>query len=376
MMNYVYGSFRRLLLTLLIFSSFALFTSLGLYAQSGDGARVYHIEGEDFELTTHNERIIFPADAVGSGGILLERSGIVHTGQGTFLEIQLIPSGTLVKLSENTSFVYNGIDETGRFEDLGLLYGRMRVVTGNGANSTVVRSGVVSARMGRGDFGLDYLLEPGGLNSAPRPLFNLHALKGDSEVFPYGMGRGSTVFGTGNSLDVYEGESLFLDISSFHTFVEKKQLDYGIQSFWNDHNFAGSPLLPVQDTRIVVGEPPSESPVISSSVFLPPDDSPSGGFPSAAPVPSAPSEGLIEYMPPEPLQSVKSSTANNRGKNITLALGLFLTASSVALQVVSNPQFDLFSNKELAKNLNNVSYVSLGAGLITTLVAIIYNPSK
>ena len=380
MTNGVYGSFRKFSITVFVavsvFCAFAFCTVSKLCAQTG--ARIYYIEGEDFELTLRNERTIFPAEAAGEGGINLERSGIVHTGPGTFLEMQLIPSGTVVKLSENSSLVYNGIDETGRFEDLGLLYGRMRVVTGSGASSVVVRSGVVSARLGRGDFGVDYLLEPGELNSAPRPLFNIHVIKGNTEVFPYGMGSGSTVFGVGNSLDVYEGEGLFLDISSFHTFAEKKSLGYDVLRFWNDHNFAGSPPLAMPDTQIAVGEPPSDAPAASSTVIsstvIPSPDSPATVYPSAESLPEASPSAPIEYTPPEPIRTPVA--ASNRGKNITLALGLFLTASSVALQVVSNPQFDLFNNKDLAKNLNNVSYVSLGAGLITTLVAILYNPSR
>ena len=129
MTNVVYGSFRKLLIAVLVFCGFLFCTVSGLYAQTGSGARIYHIEGTDFELTLRNERTILQAGALSGGVINLERSGIVHTGPGTFLEIQLIPSGTVVKLSENSSFVYNGFDETGRFEDLGLLYGRMRVVT-------------------------------------------------------------------------------------------------------------------------------------------------------------------------------------------------------------------------------------------------------
>jgi len=384
MTSSVYGSFRKfsitVFMTVLLFCGFVFCTVSELYAQTG--ARIYYVEGEDFELTLRSERAIIQAEAVNSGGIGLERSGIVHTGPGTFLEIQLIPSATVVMLSENSSFVYNGFDEAGRFEDLGLLYGRMRVVTGSGAGSLVVRSGVVSARVGKGDFGFDYLLEPGDLNSAPRPLFNLHVLKGGAEVFPYGIGGGSSVFGAGNSLDVYEGEGLFLDISSFHTFAEKKSLDYGLLSFWNEHNFAGSPPLAMPDTLIVLGEPPSEpdaasSPVISTTV-IPSPDSPDVVVTPAEPLPAesatVSTATPIEYTPPEPIKT--PATFSNRGKNITLALGLFLTASSVGLQVVSNPQFDLFSNKDLAKNLNNASYVSLGAGLITTLVAILYNPSR
>ena len=110
-----------------LFLGLALCVAFNAAAQDG-GATIYHLDGQNFTLTVRGERSVIGADTVRNRAVNLERSGIVHTGSGTFLEIQLAPSGTVIKMSDNTSLVYNGYDSSGGFMDLGLLYGRIRVV--------------------------------------------------------------------------------------------------------------------------------------------------------------------------------------------------------------------------------------------------------
>jgi len=217
-----------------LFFGFALILSINLHAQIERGALICRLEGEDFTLNLNGERSIYRQDAFKDGGIVLESSGIVHTGSGVFLEIVLVSTGTLIKLSENSSLVYNGINEAEKFEDLGLLYGRMRVLSGGRTNFVVLRSGGISAYLNAkpdgGDFALEYLMTPGGYNSVPRPYFNIHAIRGSAEVT------------SANTIIVNQSESLFLDISSFHTFVEKKAIPIDIITYWSSHGFAASTL--------------------------------------------------------------------------------------------------------------------------------------
>ena len=347
--------------------TFCLLQNLG--AQEGSYARIYYAEGVDFALTLGGVQTIFPAGLARGEGINLDRSSVINTGAGTFLEIQLIPSGTVIKLSENTSFIYNGIDDNGKFVDLGLLYGRIRVVTGYGMNFTgqgadpegaysiVIRGGGVSARIGEGDFGADYFLEPGLWNSASLPQFRLYSFRGSAEIFPYGTGA-PVYFGGARNLALEGRECLSLDISPSYTYAEKKSLDGDISAYWNLHNFAGSP--PVSGPDINIAEAPDGMPGGLNYYAYPPAAG-DVSVPAARTQAAGNSQGITRLP-------------TNRNKHIALAVGLFLTASSVAVQGICYSRFSV-TGDELTRSYFFAAYPSLGLGLVCTLVGILYNPA-
>lgn len=354
------SSFTGFLRMLLL--GFALCLSLNIAAQE-QGATVYYLDGQSFALSIGGERHVFTAEKVGNGGVSLERSGIVHTGSDTFLEIQLIPSGTVIKMSENTSLVYNGVDTTGGFVDLGLLYGRIRVVTGDGlgAGPVVVRSGGISSRVDAGDLGADYVLEPGDKNSIPRPFFRIHAFRGSANVFPYGRGGTQPYFGGAQTLSVNEGESLALDISSSYTYAEKKPIAENTLNYWMFYNFAGSSPLPILVPDIVAA-------IEEPEVFIPDPVPP----PPPMPVPPIsiavfPQEETIPQHLPGPVFS--------RAKTTSLIIGLGLTVAAVAVQGFVYNKYDI--NKDRTANtVFNAMQIPLGVGIITTLGGILYNSSS
>ena len=320
------------------------FLCAALNIASQERALIYHVQGDDFAITLRDERTVFPAGAAQEAGVNLERTGIVHTGAGTFLELQLLPSGTVIKLSENSSLVYNGFDENGSFVDLGLLYGRLRLVTNSGGiNSVVVRSGAVSARIERGDLGVDYILDPNNQSSSPRPLFRLCAFRGSAEVFPYGRTGATAFFGAVQSLSANTGECLSLDISSSYTFAEKKPLGDDIVDYWIHNSFIGISPQPMPNTTLSALRPPAEAiPIEVSPLPL-----------EAAAITAAPRE--------EPV--VRSS---NRKKNALLSIGLVMTAGSAAAQGYFNYNND--------KRLVTATYGPLGMGLLFTLFGIFAKP--
>jgi len=344
---------RKLLRSVLL--GFTLCLAFNLAAQEG-AATIYHLEGQSFALTINGERSVFGSDAT-KDGINLESSGIVHTGPGTFLEIQLIPSGTVIKMSENSSLVYNGIDATAGFVDLGLLYGRIRVVfgEGTGAGPVVIRSGGISSRIETGDLGADYVLEPGNRNSIPRPLFRLHAFRGSAEVFPYGRGGPQPNFGGAQTLSVREGESLSLDISSSYTFAEKSLISDETLDYWMIYNFAGFAPLPMPITDISTG------PEITISL-------------APAPLQTRPIETRIAIPYQQEEAGKVPGVTNNKTRNVCLAIGLALTVAGAAAQGVTYYMYDIDSNRT-ANNIFKASQIPLGVGLITTLGGLLYNPS-
>jgi len=318
---------------------YVLLAPLSLAAQDWlhmESAFIYNAEGRDFVITQRGERAIFPAGEARTETIFLERSGIVQTSSGTFLTIRFAPSGTKVVLSENTLLVYNGIDETGRFADLGLLYGRIRVVSGetghDGIHSVVVRSGGVSSRLIEGDKGIDYILAPGGQAFTTSPLFRLFAFRGSAEVFPYALGGTVTHPGGAQTFTVEEGETFSLDISSTHTFAERGLLGNDLIAYWNLRGIAPAVYIPEATAvpeELPVFEPAAEQPVVRRTPRV----------------------------------------------NLWLGFGLGLMVSSVAVQGVAIYWPEVFPNDNFARNVHLGAYGPLGLGALFTLIGILRNPS-
>jgi len=343
-----------LLLAGFVFSAAMNIAAQDERAQPGESAMIYHLAGKDFTLTLHGEQTVISREMVGSG-IDLERTGTVHTGPGTFLEIQLIPSGTVIKLSENTSLIYNGFDENGKFTDLGLLYGRVLAVTGNtefsaGVRSLVIRSGGITTRIEDADVGVDYFLESG--NTSLRPLNRVYVFRGRAEIFPYGRSGTSAYFGGAPSLALDVRECLSLDISPSYTFSEKTAISRDIVNYWGVHYIAGSPPQPLPDTVIAADIPEFSS--VSEQVLVQPPAT------------------VISYTPIDPVDQ-KRPASINRSKNICLATGLVLTAGALGAQGFFHYKYSDHAEQKY-RNLFDFTYPVLAAGLITTLVGIVYNP--
>ena len=340
----------------LAFCGLVLFTHLNLEAQHTppsewhhfETAFVYNAEGGDFVITLRGSQVFFTPETARDETIILEPSGLVQTGAGTSLTIRFAPSGAVVKLSENTSLIYNGINESGMFADMGLLYGRVRVLsegTGfdGGIRSVVIRCGGVASRVTQGDIGVDYILAP-GLFAATLPQFRLDAFGGSAEVFPHGIGAAQ-------ALAVEEGESLFLDMSTAHLFVERGPLRSDIVAYWNFRDPAAFPPapdipeIPAAPIAVIVEEIPE---VTVLPVF------------QIRPEPSV----------PEPV------VTRNRGRGL-LWLGLGLMVGSVAIQGAARHAPDVFPGDSIDVNMVRYgAYGSFGLGALISLVGILRTPTS
>ena len=332
--------------------------------RSAESARIFYAEGMDFTVSQGGERSVFPAESARKEGIYLEHPAVINTGAGSFVEVQLIPSGTVIKLAENTSLTYNGFDETGKFTDFGLLYGRIRVVAGARTGETtpfVIRSGAISARFGEGDLGFDYILEPGSQSAAPRPLFRLYAFRGNAEVYPYIRG-GAANFGGAEALSVMEGETLTLDVSSSHTFAERKELGSDITGYWRLHNFAGIPPLTMPDTgfKTEVAEYSVPQGTVVTGRFTPRVSA------------SSPPASESQPLPLEP-EETNAQLSVAKAKKTLLIFGLGMTILSVAVQGGAYYQYNE-SNNDVPRRIFTYAYIPLGFGVLSTLLGILYEP--
>jgi hypothetical protein len=336
-----------------LFLGFLLFvlSPLGLAAQ--EGAVIYEAAGQDFSLSSRSERKILGPEALG-GGLTLNPGDLIQTGSGVFLEIQLLPSGTLIKVSENTSFAFNGYDSSGRFADLGLLYGRIRLVsgTGEGSKTAVVRSANISVRIEKGDLGIDYVLEPQaqGRGGIPRPMLRLYDFSGAAEVFPFPSGSSPVQAGEIQSIAVQEKEALFLEIASPVIFTERRALNKDIIDFWRQHNFSGIP--PLAMPSVTLTDLPEETGITEAPVEIP---------------------ELVVQDNPFSSQDHLALSRSRTVKNTALVSGLLLTAASLTAQGAAYSKFDT-GDDAFARNVFSAAYAPLGVGIFTVLMGIFYNP--
>ena len=305
---------RGTVIFLAFFLGFTLFAGQSVIAQERDIVRISNVSGNDFSITMYGERMAYTQDEVNRGRVSLENPGIVHTGGRTSIEITLVPSGTVIRMSENSSLIYNGFDASGNFEDFGLLYGRIRVDAQNRTRPIVIRGGRAAARFFNGSFGIDHLLEANEWTFATQPQLRLNSFQGQAEFYLGGPGSQDAL--DSQRQTVTEGESISI--------AGIRPLDADSLAYW-EHQAPGGGG---GETRV--------------NPFLSPD----------------------------------GSTGSYRGKNITLGIGLFLTAVSAAALMISHPQFNIISNNDFARNINFSSYIPLGMGLATTLGGIMYNPSR
>ena len=331
------------------FAFFAALVYIPIPLAAQESAIIYHIEGSDFFLTHNEERIIVNADTLRRGGVNLENSGMISTGPGTFVEIQLIPSGALIKMAENSTLIYNGRDSGGGIINLGLVYGRIRVITAPGENAFEVNSGGVTVIVNDGDFGLDYYLAPD--NFTMRPLLKIHSFRGWATAYPSGRGVNNVSFGPYSDLGISEGWSLTLDISSAFSFAERSPLEWETRRYWTAHNFSGISPRPGPNTIIrEAAAAPLEAPLFVNG--------------QAAQFQSQ-TRSLEELE--------RRYLVQNRARTTTLFLGLILTAASVAVQGVAYSYFGT-AYDDTAQNAFRGAYATLGLGLVCTLVGTLYNP--
>jgi hypothetical protein len=339
------------------------------------GARIYHVEGDEFTITSRSERRVYRSLNLGPEGFVVPPGAVLQTGNGS-LEIQLIPSGTVIKAGKNTSFVYTGTDERGRFNDLNLQYGNLRVVTGNGQGirDVVVRMGNIVARLPNGDTGLQFDLVPPSesrVGGAIRPLLKIYEFAGSMEIFafPTGQSPGASFY-DGPSIKINELEMLTLELTAPLIFTERKALEQRDLAFWEANKFAGTSLVAMPDTALPV---PKGSQAASGGLTRVPSSQSSGGQSSGESSGEHPSLGGAQIRS---ISTRVDYAPIKRGlliKNIILGAGLGVTAVSAAVQGFAAMNFDGPSGDSM-RTAHNIGYIPLGIGIAAILVGIIYNP--
>jgi hypothetical protein len=146
-----------------------------LYAQGNDVSIYRDGRLTDYDLAT--------TDVI---GLPVFTGDLVQTGPGTFVELQLQPSTTQLKIAENTTFRIQSMGSQGTGQ-IDLTYGRIRakvehfaaaVSSGGSFPFSIRGQGVVAGVRGT-DFGYDYVAGTGG---ATIPLTRVYCFQGTVEV--------------------------------------------------------------------------------------------------------------------------------------------------------------------------------------------------
>jgi hypothetical protein len=314
---------------LLLTISFLFFAPHAASAGDGD-PRIYHAEGADFVLTKNGIREIIAVGDYPAAPLVLGPGDMVQTGEGCFLELQLLPSGTALKIPENTSLVYNGFDEAGQFSDISLVYGRLRLVTRNSgySNGIFIRAGRTSVKIESGDIGADYTVNPSA-GGKTRPVLTLCAFRGNAFVFPY---LPDTFSGAVEALAVKEGDVFSLDINPPFLHTDKRPIPREIAWYWEHRGFTGFPPVPLGETSL--------------ERYI--EDTPQGDY-------APPAQDIFVADNELYTQTVRKGSAK---KNAFLGAGFGFAFLGAAAQTVAVFQFD-----RLDKGMGQLVFLS-GAGCL------------
>jgi hypothetical protein len=313
-----------------------------LQAQEEWEGRVSSAEGGDFVLATGGQRAVFQAEGLEAGGLSLQNGDTLRTDPGTFVEIQLIPRGTVIKIAGNTSLVFNA-GENG--VSLGLAYGRILILGGeneDSAESLVVRPGTAELVFRGGDIGVDYIVQTAGEISRREPQIRVYAFSGSADLMPpggaaAGAGRGAAVF------SVHEREMVSLEMTSAFSYVAREPLDPEIIDYWNRHLPPGRLSLFPETAEAPPAAPAAE------------ENAPARG-------------GRVLFVPPD----YKPFFRTNTIKNGFVVAGMTFSLIGAGMQGLA--WYMSFDNPVTNDILRDTGYGFIGLGVLSLGAALFINP--
>lgn len=151
---------RNVIVSVMVCLLFLSTLSIGVFAQETAAAVVIYAEGEGFEVIRGDEEILYDFESESAEGVTLRGGDFITTFENTFVELQLYPSESVVKVSENTSFSVQSVGESGG-GFFSLTYGRLRAKVKQlfgGEEFKITGPSVVAGVRGT-DFGYDRIFD-------------------------------------------------------------------------------------------------------------------------------------------------------------------------------------------------------------------------
>lgn len=181
-------------------------------------------------------------------GFRLAEGDQIQTGRGTFVELRLMPSGGMIKLSENTAFVLSAISSPSD-RNFKVLYGRVRAKVDKLASKSSfnVHSDVATAGVRGTDFGYEVVTEKATGAEAQKPVTRVYCFDGAVVVAVTQPGvelPEEVLVKSGKMVKVEEREGVWVP--------ELVPLPEDVRSFWKANEFAASAASAARKTA---GEP-------------------------------------------------------------------------------------------------------------------------
>jgi hypothetical protein len=264
------------------------------------------------------------------------------------VEVQLLPRGSVIKIAENSSFLFKGLGPGGSTVSLGLLYGRVRakVATLSGNDSFTIRTGSTVAGVRGTDFGMDSIIQPydsqtPATASSFVPTVRVYCFTGQVAVLP--ESTEDVIPPSAPAVIIKKNEEVSVDLSSSLPLVERKSLEAETVHYWSQNDFKGStPVAPPKT-------PALEVPPVSKG--------------DTAPAP-------VVFIKPDYTPFVRVNNAKNQSIGAAIlftSLGLLIQSSSLA---VAN-----YQGQSVQWGLFISGSVTVALGFMSLLPAIFINPT-
>ena len=333
------------------FFVFCVAISAALPAQQQGTGEIVYAEGKDFVLIRGGERSIHQVDSPDSIGLEIREGDMLQTSSRTFLEVQLLPHGTVLKIAENSSFVFKGFGADGGAVSLSLIYGRVRakVAKLSGHDTFIVRSGATVAGVRGTDFGVDSIASASSLASSSGvvlPPVRVYCFSGEVAVLPVsedGVFAAGGVFAADTPV-VTVGRDQVVSVESVGKtpLVERAQLDAETIKYWKQNDFKGETPVAAPQSLPLTDEKVAEAPRM---------------------------ETVIKYIPPD----YKPYVAANRAKNSAVGAAIVFTVLGLALQSVGIVASE-YGDTETGRNLMFSGGIPIGFGVVALVSALSVHP--
>ncbi len=244
--------------------------------ETGQYGEIVFAVGQEFSIISTGSTRSYNPSAPSALGLRVQEGDLIQTSADTFLEIQLIPSGSVLKLAENTSFILRAMGGSGEENAFKLVYGRVRAKVNklSGTESFSIRSGQTIAGVRGTDFGFDATVTPQGTTEGQqqwRPDVTVYCFSGEVAVYPSAPevteeeSTATTASPEGETEGAQVGqeppeqkvapkpipyivikanEQATVALQSGIPLVERAQVEEQTMSYWKDNDFKGETPLP------------------------------------------------------------------------------------------------------------------------------------
>lgn len=332
-----------------VFSLLSAPAVVGAENPSGSGEVVY-AEGKDFSVIRQGNRTSYSVSDPQVIGMTVAEGDLIQTGGGTFVEVQLLPRGSVIKIAENSSFLFKALGPGGSAVSLGLLYGRFRakVATLSGNDSFSIRAGSTVAGVRGTDFGMDSIIQPYDSQTPATvpsftPAVRVYCFTGQVAVLP--ESTEDVIPPSAPAVIIKRNEEVSVDTSSPIPLVERKSLEADTVQYWSQNDFKGS--TPVAPPKTPVLEVPSSS----------------KGDTTGAPA-------SVVFIKPDYTPFVRVNNAKNQSIGAAIlftSLGILIQSSTLAVAT--------YQGESVPWGLFISGSITVGLGFMSLLPAIFINPT-